>query len=105
MPMSLTLFAAAGGVIAVNVPFGFWRAGVRKFSPPWFVAVHVPVLLVVAIRILSGLGWRLSTLPVFVGSYVAGQYVGGILRRRTATNGTGVLSAFTAAPSENEREP
>ena len=99
MRMFYTLCAVACCVMAVNVPFGFWRAGVRKFSTPWFVAVHFPVLLVVGIRLLAGLGWHLSTFPVFVGSYVVGQSFGGILRRRSARTATGVLSAFPVAPT------
>ena len=41
----LTLGLVALGVLTINLPFGFWRAGVRKFTPPWIVAVHGPVPL------------------------------------------------------------
>ena len=78
-----TLLAVASGVLIVNLPFGFWRAGLRKFSVPWFAAIHLPILLVVGMRLLSGLGWRLATFPVLLGAYFAGQYFGGVLRRRT----------------------
>jgi hypothetical protein len=44
-------------------------------------AVHLPVPLVVAMRLLSGLGWRLTTFPIMLGAYFAGQYLGGALRR------------------------
>ena len=67
-------------ILLLNLPFGFWRAGVRKFSPAWFVAVHAPVPLAIGLRLASGLGWRLSTLPVFVGAFFAGQFLGGRLR-------------------------
>ena len=80
------LFAVAGGALLVNLPFGFWRAGVRKFSRPWFLAVHLPILLVVAMRLLSGLGWRLATFPVTLGAYLAGQFLGGMLRSRWAAH-------------------
>jgi hypothetical protein len=76
----IKLLAVAGGVLVVNIPFGFWRAGVRKFSLVWFAAVHLPILLVVGMRLLSGLGWRLETFPVFLAAYLAGQYLGGKLR-------------------------
>ena len=75
--LSAILFA----VLVVNIPFGFWRAGVRKFSVAWFAAVHLPVPLVAAMRILSGLGWQWCTLPFFLVAYFAGQLVGGWLRR------------------------
>jgi hypothetical protein len=67
-------------VFVVNVPFGFWRAGTRKLSGPWFVAVHAPVPLVILARWASGLGFQLATVPVFAGAFFAGQIVGGRLR-------------------------
>lgn len=76
----LGLWAVAALVLLLNVPFGFWRARVRKFSVPWFVAVHAPVPLVIGLRVVSGLGWQLATLPVLVGAFLAGQWIGGRLR-------------------------
>jgi hypothetical protein len=32
------------------------------------------------LRMAAGLGWRLSMLPVFVGAFFAGQFLGGKLR-------------------------
>jgi hypothetical protein len=75
------LLLAAAAVIALNLPFGFWRAGVGKFSARWILAVHAPVPLVVAIRLLSGLGWHLITFPILMGAFFAGQFLGGRLRR------------------------
>jgi hypothetical protein len=69
-------------ILALNLPFGFWREGTRRFSVPWFLAVHVPVPLAVGLRISAGMGWRLATLPVFVGAFFAGQFLGGRARRR-----------------------
>jgi hypothetical protein len=80
--MSPRLLAAAAIVVALNLPFGFWRAGTRRFSPRWIVAVHAPVPLVVAVRLLSGLGWQLITFPVLIAAFFTGQFVGGRLRRR-----------------------
>lgn len=75
------LWAVALTVLLLNLPFGFWRAGVRRFSLSWLVAVHAPVPLVVLLRVVSGLGWRLVTIPVLAGAYLAGQLLGGRLRR------------------------
>ncbi len=72
----------AAGVALINLPFGFWRAGVRKFSLPWFLAVHGPVPLVVGLRLLFHVGWHLSTFPVLVGMYFSGQFLGGLLKER-----------------------
>jgi hypothetical protein len=78
--MLRNLWAVAAGVLLLNLPFGFWRAGVRKFSLRWVLAVHAPVPMVIALRILSGLGWRLETFPVMVGAFFTGQFLGGRLR-------------------------
>lgn len=66
----------------INVPFGYWRAGVRKFSPQWFVAVHAAVPMVIALRYGLGLPFRWSMFPFFVAAYFGGQTVGSRLRLR-----------------------
>ena len=75
------LAEVAVAIILVNLPFGYWRAGVRKFSLAWFLAVHLPVGVAIALRLLSGLGWRLSTMPILVGAFFLGQFLGGRFRR------------------------
>jgi hypothetical protein len=75
-------------VFGINLPFGYLRARTRRFSRAWFVAIHAPIPLVVAMRFLSGLGWRPITVPIFAGAFFAGQYLGGRLhawRRRGVT--------------------
>lgn len=79
MPHSTWSVAAA--VLVLNLPFGFWRAGVPRFSRSWLLAVHVPVPVVVALRLLSGLGFQLATFPLMVGAFVGGQLIGGAIRR------------------------
>ena len=66
-------------VFLVNLPFGYWRARTVKFSRNWFLAVHCPVPLVIALRVLSGLGWHLSSVPYLVAAFFAGQFAGGLL--------------------------
>ena len=79
--MTLLLFVAVA-VLILNLPFGYWRAGVRRYSLAWFLSIHIPVPFVVALRLISGLGFHLATLPLVVGAYVAGQLLGGIIRRK-----------------------
>jgi len=76
----LPLLAVWAATLILNLPFGFWRAGVRKFSLRWFLAVHAPVPLIVVLRLAAGLGWRLSTFPVLVGAFFGGQLLGGRIR-------------------------
>ena len=77
----LRLGEVALAVLLINLPFGYWRAGVRRFTLPWFLAVHAPVPLIVALRILAGLGWQLSTVPVLASAFLVGQLLGGRLRQ------------------------
>ena len=80
MPILHSLWAAALAVVIINLPFGFWRAGERRFTWPWIVAVHAPVPLVVGVRVVSGLGWQPATFPVFIAAFIIGQFVGGKIR-------------------------
>lgn len=75
------LASALALVSLVNLPFGWWREGLKKLSPAWFVAVHAPIPLIFVIRHLLGLPWRLETLPLFVAAYFLGQWAGGRARR------------------------
>lgn len=75
----MNLWSVAALVSVLNLPFGYWRSGVTRYSRPWFLAVHIPVPFVVALRILSGLGWHFITFPVMIGAFFTGQYLGGAL--------------------------
>ncbi|KLU62564.1 hypothetical protein CEB3_c10850 [Peptococcaceae bacterium CEB3] len=75
-------FGVISAVILFNLPFGYWRASVRKFSRPWFLAVHLPVPFVIFMRIYFRLGWYWTTYPVLVGAFFAGQWLGGRVYRR-----------------------
>ena len=69
----------------INLPFGYWRANVEKFSKAWFLAVHLPVPFVVAAR----LGFRVSFkfIPAFLFSYFLGQWLGARWNRAMAKRG------------------
>jgi len=75
---------AIAATFVVNLPCGWWRGGLRKFSPAWFVAVHAPVPVVVGLRWALGLPFRWALLPLFVAAYFGGQFVGNRLRLRRA---------------------
>ena len=78
--MSGRLAVVAVLVFLLNVPFGYWRAGVPKLSWQWIFAIHLPVPLVIALRIYSGLGWELFSFPVVIGAFFLGQFCGARLR-------------------------
>jgi hypothetical protein len=79
LPVEIAVVAAL--ITFVNVPFGFRRAGLRKFSPWWSVAVHAPIPLAVGLRMSVGLGFQAKTLPIFIGADLVGQVAGARLRR------------------------
>lgn len=80
-PSPMRLWIVALAVFLINLPFGYWRARVPKLSRQWFLAVHLPVPLVIALRLFSGLGWQLLSFPVLVGAFFLGQFIGGQLRK------------------------
>ncbi len=77
----MRMISAASLVFLINLPFGYWRSKETRFSRRWFLSIHLPVPLVIAVRMLSGLGWQLATFPVMLFAFFGGQYAGGIVRR------------------------
>lgn len=67
-------------VAFINVFFGYWRSSVRKLSPQWLMAVHIPVPIAIGLR-LAFLGWSWVLLPAFVAAFFLGQFGGGQIRR------------------------
>ena len=68
--LALVIFAA----VALNTPFGAWRATTRKFSWQWFVAIHAPIPFVFVIRRAAGFGW--DYVPVMLACCLTGQFLG-----------------------------
>jgi hypothetical protein len=78
------LILLVGFTFVVNLPLGYWREGLVKFSPAWFVAVHAAVPLIVGMRLLLDVAWQWQTLPLMVAAYFLGQIVGARHRRAIA---------------------
>ncbi len=69
-------------VIVVNIPFGYWRANVDRFTLQWFLAIHLPVIIVIALRLVSHLGFAWYTYVVLVTAFFLGQKFGTLIIRR-----------------------
>ncbi len=69
-------------IICLNIPFGYWRAHVRKFSLQWMLAIHLPVPLVVFLRVFMHTGWHWITFVVFIAAFFSGQFLGGLLQKK-----------------------
>ena len=66
-------------VLVLTLPFGYWKTSVKRFSLQWFLSIHLPIPVVVALRFLSGVGWELITYPILVAAFFIGHFVGGRL--------------------------
>ncbi len=62
-------------VFVLNIPFGYWRANVKRFSSQWFLAIHIPVPFIVALRIFSGIGFAWYTYVFLVGAFLPGTKI------------------------------
>lgn len=75
----MKIFFAILFVLILNIPFGYWRANVNRFSLEWIFAIHIPVPLVIAFRLYMNLGWDFYTYPILISAFFIGQFIGGKL--------------------------
>jgi TctA family transporter len=80
--MVINLIVASLIVFVLNIPFGYWRDNVKKFSLQWVLAVHIPVPFVIIIRIFGHIGFAWYTYVFLVAAFFLGQYVGSIIHKR-----------------------
>ncbi|MCK5782553.1 MAG: hypothetical protein KAH10_08175 [Flavobacteriales bacterium] len=69
-------------VFVFNIPFGYWRANVDKFSLQWALAVHIPVPFIIFLRIFSDIGFAWYTYIFLVGSFFLGHRMGAYILNR-----------------------
>ncbi|WP_229130236.1 hypothetical protein [Ancylomarina sp. 16SWW S1-10-2] len=78
--MEINLLCAMLATYLVNVPFGYIRHGVKKFSVKWFATIHIPIPFVVLFRYCFDLGYEMYTYPFIVFAFFMGQYCGKRIR-------------------------
>jgi hypothetical protein len=61
----------------INLPFGHLRGKARKYSLRWFLYIHIPIPLIIAVRLLAHIDYRY--IPLFVLAAIIGQFHGGKL--------------------------
>jgi len=67
--------------ILINLPFGYLRAGVPKRSFLWFLYIHLPIPLLILLRVfVFKVSWHY--IPLLVGCFALGQWAGGRIRRQ-----------------------
>jgi hypothetical protein len=72
----MKLILVALSVYLLNIPFGYWRENSKKFSLQWVLSIHLPIPVIIVIRIFSGIGFKFVTYPVLVSAFVMGQLTG-----------------------------
>jgi hypothetical protein len=60
----------------------------------WFLAIHVPVAMVIAIRLLSDIGFEAYTYVVLVSAFALGQQTGGLVLKRLKRTSEQVTSCM-----------
>ena len=63
--------------LILNLPFGYLRSMSKRFSPKWFLYIHIPIPFVVLMRIW--LGFSYTAIPVLLIGAVTGQLLGGYI--------------------------
>jgi len=81
----LLLFGLIALTIIVNIPLGFLRQAVEKFSFAWYFYVHISIPLIIYLRIKAGYSWKF--IPLTLGGAILGQIIGGWMRRRRDAHG------------------
>lgn len=91
----MRIFLVLISIFIVNVFFGYWRSNTKKFTLQWILAIHIPVPLAIGLRLLF-LGWSWIMVPIFVATFFAGQYMGGMIRHLLLTRQNRILTSSLA---------
>ena len=65
--------------LVVSIPCGYARQNYSKYSLMWWILIHLPIPLILFLRIKAGLNWHY--IPLTLGSSVAGQIIGSAANR------------------------
>ena len=81
-------------IFVLNLPFGYWRANTVKFSSQWVLAIHIPVLIIIVIRLFSHMGFSVFSLLISFLTFFFGQFSGGKLHFFFPENREGASSCL-----------
>lgn len=85
MHLSLMLFVLILAAILINIPLGYVRQGVEKFSFAWYFYIHISIPFIIYLRIKSGYSWKL--IPLTIAGAILGQVIGGRIRKKRQADG------------------
>jgi hypothetical protein len=72
----MLLLIAACIDFLINIPFGYWRANLKRFSLQWFLSIHLPIPFIILVRIYTGIGFEFITYPIMIIAFILGQLAG-----------------------------
>jgi len=75
----IVLFIISIIVLIINIPFGYWRANVKRFSLQWYLSIHIPVPIIIVFRIFFEIGFTWYTYLFLVTAFFLGQKLGSII--------------------------
>lgn len=86
-PMSDYLIICGIAILAalVNIPLGYLRQPVPKFSFAWYFYIHISIPLIIYLRIKAGYSWKI--IPFTIGAAIAGQIIGARIRKKRGESG------------------
>lgn len=90
---TMHLGIVAVSILVFNLPFGYWRAHTPRYSLQWFLAIHLPVIAAIALRVSGALGWKLNTFPTVIAAFCLGQFLGGKIHDLWQRRGASSISA------------
>jgi len=90
----MLLFIISFSIFISNIPFGYWRNNVKKFSLQWFLSIHIPVPFIILARIFTHLGFEWYTYFFTVSSFFIGQMMGKIIHKRFIEKKVQYVSSF-----------
>jgi hypothetical protein len=72
------------GATAINLPLGYLRRSVERFTLGWFFYVHASIPLIIYLRLKASFSWHI--VPLTIGAAIAGQLIGGVLRGKGSSH-------------------
>jgi len=77
-------------VFLIAFPFGFWRVKTKFRSRGWMLAVHIPVLFIILLRIFNKLhfnvGFSWISVLYNIIAFFSAQYLAGFIYKKIIQN-------------------
>jgi len=79
-------FTFAAIVFFIAFPFGFWRAKSAFKSRDWMLAIHIPVVFIILLRIYNklhyGIGFSRLSVLYNLTAFMLAQYLAGLIYKK-----------------------